>query len=72
MKSGLGGREMGKEINTKFLDEVVTSSVCIVYCLTLPYFVVEKVYLLIFKFLFYKDFQILKYKRNMSSISLLF
>ena len=63
---------MGKEINTKFLDEVVTSSVCIVYCLTLPYFVVEKVYLLIFKFLFYKDFQILKYKRNMSSISLLF
>ena len=63
---------MGKEINNKFLDELVTSSVCIVDCLTLPYFVVEKVYLLIFKFLFYKDFQILKYKRNMSSISLLF
>jgi len=63
---------MGKEINTKFLDEVVTSSVCIVYCLALPYFVVEKVCLLIFEFLFYKDFQILKYKRNMSSISLLF
>ena len=63
---------MGKKINTKFLDEIVTSSVLIVYCLALPYFVVEKVYLLIFKFLFYKDFQILKYKRNMSSISLLF
>ena len=72
MKSGLGGREMGKKINTKFLDEIVTSSVLIVYCLALPYFVVEKVCLLIFKFLFYKDFQILKYKRNMSSKSLLF
>ena len=68
MKSGLGGREMGEKINTKFLVDTVTSSVLIVYCLALPYFV----YLLIFKFLFYKDFQILKYKRNMSSISLLF
>ena len=72
MKSGLGGREMGKKINTRFLDEIVTSSVFVVYCLALPYFVVEKVCLLIFKFLFYKDFQILKYKRNMPSISLLF
>ena len=42
MKSGLGGREMGKKINTKFLDEIVTSSVFVVYCLALPYFVVEK------------------------------
>jgi len=30
VKSGLEGREMGKEINNEFLDEVVTSSVCIV------------------------------------------
>ena len=32
MKSGLGGREGGKKINTKFLEDIVTSSVFIVYC----------------------------------------
>ena len=74
MKTGLEGREMGKEeINNEFLSEGVTSSVCIVELLKHYHILLLRRFISEFlSFCLSKILKVLKYKRNMSSISLLF
>ena len=59
MKTGLEGREMGKEeINNEFLSGKVTSSVCIVELLKRYHILLLRRFISkIFKSLFYNDFE---------------